>query len=152
MTLAGGQLAGAPTAMSSSNRSPGTSLRGGIAAAAIAWLGLAGCGQRPGDMPPSRPAPQDAGAKLQAVEVGDDSLKTGLAPADAALAARVKEKLATDPRLHGLTIEVDAQGGRVTLWGKVDHAEAKSAAEELARQTPGVRSLANLIDVRGGAS
>jgi|HubBroStandDraft_3_1064219.scaffolds.fasta_scaffold01722_3 hypothetical protein len=113
------------------------------------------CGPR-GDADARRaPAPnagnagKDAGARLQPVEVGDDGLKPGLAPADAALAARVKEKLATDPRLHGMRLEVDAQGGRVTLWGQVDDRGARSAAEELARQTSGVRSLSNLLDVRG---
>jgi hypothetical protein len=145
----------------SSNRSKGRSFRGALAGAVLGWLGcvaglgLAGCGRRAGEVPPVQPAPaaaRDAGAKLQAVEVGGDNLKTGLSPADTALAARVKEKLVADPRLRGASIDVDAQGGRVTLWGKVDHVEARTAAEQLARQTPGVRSLANLIDVRGGAS
>jgi hypothetical protein len=112
----------------------------------------AACGPRQGESPPrgaAPPAAQSSGAKIQAVEVGDDGLKTGLTPSDAGLASRVKEKLAAEPRLQGMRLEVDAQGGRVTLWGQVDNAEARGAAERLARQTPGAQSVSNLIDVRG---
>jgi osmotically-inducible protein OsmY len=126
---------------------------GVILALSVASLGaMLACGPR-GDAgarrAPAANTGKGAGATLQPVEIGDDGLKPGLAPADAALAARVKEKLAADPRLHGMRLEVDAQGGRVTLWGQVDDRAARSVAEQLARQTSGVRSLSNLLDVRG---
>jgi hypothetical protein len=57
--------------------------------------------------------------------------------------------LAADPHLRSLPIEVDAEAGRVTLWGHVGRAEQRAAAEQVARRTQGVTSVINLIKVVG---
>jgi hyperosmotically inducible periplasmic protein len=112
---------------------------------AVALL-LAACGRARQAAAPVRAAPEPPAAK--AVEIGAEPLKTGLAPADERLAAQVRARLAADPRLHGMPVEVDAQGGRVTLWGKVERSEDKTAAGQLARGTPGATTVANLIEVQ----
>lgn len=66
---------------------------------------------------------------------------------DAALTATVKAKLAADPEINPFNIDVDTDAGVVRLSGKVEQAEARSAAERLARNTDGVRNVINDIEV-----
>jgi hypothetical protein len=124
------------------------------AAAVLIALGLlvlaqAACGPRrdaevkaPGGGA-GRPTP--AGGK--AVEISEDPVKTGIAAGDAGLASTVRSRLAADPRLRGLRIEVDAEEGRVTLWGQAGSGQQRSAAVEVARRTPGVNAIVDLIKV-----
>jgi osmotically-inducible protein OsmY len=44
-------------------------------------------------------------------------------------------------------IDVDSDNGVVTLKGKVDTAEAKKKAEEIARKVDGVKSVKNELTV-----
>jgi osmotically-inducible protein OsmY len=109
---------------------------------------LAGCGRGPqaAGAPPAGSGTH-AAAPAKAVEIGEDPVKTGIESSDAALASRVRAGFAADPRLRQLSIEMDAEAGRVTLWGRVDRAEQRAAAEQQARRTPGVTSIVNLIKV-----
>lgn len=66
---------------------------------------------------------------------------------DAAITAAVKAKLATDGDINPFNIDVDSNEGVVTLQGRVAKAEARSKAEEHARNTEGVRRVINLITV-----
>jgi len=116
----------------------------------LGWLGAfalaTGCGrgrQAGGAAPAGSGTHAAAGAK--AVEIQEDPVKTGIESADASLASKVRAGLAADPRLRLLHIEIDAEAGRVTLWGHVDRAEQRAAAEQLARRTPGVTSIVNHI-------
>jgi len=111
---------------------------------------LAGCGRRPraAAAPPAGSGAHAAPA-AKAVEIQEDPVKTGIESADAALAGKVRAGFAADPRLRQLRIEMDAEAGRVTLWGRVDRAEQRAAAEQQARRTPGVTSIVNLIKVGG---
>jgi BON domain-containing protein len=128
------------------------------AARVFAWLGclvlccccLAGCGRGPraAAAPPAGSGTHAAPA-AKAVEIQEDPVKTGIESADAALASKVRAGFAADPRLRQLPIEVDAEAGRVTLWGHIDRAEQRVAAEQQARRTPGVTSIVNLIKVGG---
>jgi osmotically-inducible protein OsmY len=92
------------------------------------------------------PAARDAG-KFKDVEVREDPVRTGIEAGDAGLAAQVRARLAGDPQLRQQHIEVDAEGGRVTLWGQATRAEDRTAAEQLARRTPGVAGVNDLIKV-----
>jgi BON domain len=123
--------------------------------ARLGWLALsccclAGCGRGPGAAaaPPGGSGTHVAPA-AKAVEIQEDPVKTGIETADAALASKVRAGFAADPRLRQLPIEMDAEAGRVTLWGRVDRAEQRAAAEQQARRTPGVTSIVNLIKVGG---
>ena len=68
---------------------------------------------------------------------------------DATITAKVKANLISDPEVRALSIDVDTIDGRVTLQGKVATEGQKAEAEKLARITPGVRQVLNLIQVGG---
>lgn len=66
---------------------------------------------------------------------------------DAGITAKVKAKLAADGDINPFNIDVDTVDGVVTLTGKVSQADARSKAEQLARDTDGVKRVNNLITV-----
>lgn len=66
---------------------------------------------------------------------------------DAAITASVKAKLAADGDINPFNIDVDTNEGVVTLQGRVDKEEARTKAEQLARETDGVRRVINLVKV-----
>jgi hyperosmotically inducible protein len=68
---------------------------------------------------------------------------------DATITAKVKANLIADPEVNALQIDVDSVDGRVTLNGKAATAAQRAEAEKLARITPGVRHVLNLIQVEG---
>lgn len=68
---------------------------------------------------------------------------------DAAITAAVKAKLAADGDINPFNIDVDTNEGVVTLQGRVEKEEARSKAEELARETDGVKRVINLVKVGG---
>jgi len=66
---------------------------------------------------------------------------------DAAITAKVKAKLAADGDVNPFNIDVDTNEGVVTLQGRVAKDEARTKAEQLARDTDGVSRVINLIKV-----
>jgi len=66
---------------------------------------------------------------------------------DAAITAAVKAKLAADGDINPFNIDVDTNEGVVTLQGRVEKEAARTKAEELARETDGVRRVINLVKV-----
>jgi hyperosmotically inducible protein len=66
---------------------------------------------------------------------------------DAAITATVKGKLAADTDINPFNIDVDTNEGVVTLQGRVEKQEARTKAEQLARETDGVSRVINLIKV-----
>ena len=66
---------------------------------------------------------------------------------DAAITAAVKAKLAADGDINPFNIDVDTNEGVVTLQGRVEKEEARTKAEQLARETDGVRRVINLVKV-----
>jgi hypothetical protein len=121
------------------------------ALALVAWLALmvlaASCGQGRQGGAAAAGARRDSGRAMKEVEVQEDPVKTGIEAADAGLAGRVRSRLNGDAQLRRLPIEVDAEAGRVTLWGHVGSAEERAAAEQLARRTPGVTSVVDHIKI-----
>src|SRR5215208_1164381 len=85
---------------------------------------------------------------LLAVAAACSSTKTvGDKVDDATITAAVKAKLAADGDINPFNIDVDTNDAVVTLQGRVAKAEARSKAEEHARNTEGVRRVINLITV-----
>jgi hyperosmotically inducible protein len=72
---------------------------------------------------------------------------TGAQVDDAAITAKVKAKLAADGDINPFNIDVDTNEGVVTLQGRVSKEEARSKAEQHARDTEGVRRVINLVKV-----
>lgn len=66
---------------------------------------------------------------------------------DAAITAAVKAKLAADGDINPFNIDVDTNEGVVTLQGRVEKEEARRKAEQLARETDGVKRVINLVKV-----
>src|SRR6185295_8202812 len=66
---------------------------------------------------------------------------------DAAITAKVKAKLAADGDINPFNIDVDTNEGVVTLQGRVAKPEARSKAEDIARDTEGVKRVINLVKV-----
>lgn len=67
---------------------------------------------------------------------------------NATLTTKVKSALARDSGMGTMTsIDVDSDKGVVTLKGKVDTADAKKKAEEIAKKVEGVKSVKNQLRV-----
>jgi hyperosmotically inducible periplasmic protein len=68
--------------------------------------------------------------------------------ASATLTTKVKTALASDAGLSTMTgINVDSNDGVVTLKGKVDSADAKKKAGEIAKKVDGVKSVKNELRI-----
>ena len=66
---------------------------------------------------------------------------------DAQLAQEPQEILTKDPELDASEIEVEVEGGAVTLRGVVDSSDARLLAEELVESVTGVREVHNNLKV-----
>jgi hyperosmotically inducible periplasmic protein len=66
---------------------------------------------------------------------------------DALLTARVKAQMTADGRISPSRVDVDTLNGNVTLSGETPTQEEKSAAEDVARNVPGVSGVSNQIIV-----
>jgi hyperosmotically inducible protein len=70
---------------------------------------------------------------------------------DVTLTARVKTALLADDQVKGLQINVDTNGGRVTLQGEVENKAQMEQAEKLARKIDGVVEVDNQLRVKSGS-
>ena len=69
---------------------------------------------------------------------------------DAALTTKVHTALANDVGLRTMySINVDSDKGVVTLKGRVDSADTKRRAEEVAKRVGGVSAVKNELQVKG---
>lgn len=67
---------------------------------------------------------------------------------DAEIETAVRNRLRGDPWVDGGEVHVEVRDGVVTLGGTVDRSAKRNAAEEAAHQVPGVRGVANELEVR----
>ena len=101
-------------------------------------------------------AAQDAKAKIEssdaASRMSDAAKNAGsavtAAAEDASITAAVNAGLAKDPDLSAVKIDVDTQGGKVTLSGPAPSPTAKSRAEQIAKDVKGVSSVDNKLEVK----
>ncbi len=63
------------------------------------------------------------------------------------ITSAVKMSLLADTRTPGLDVNVDSTDGRVTLFGTVESAAAKAAAEEDAKKVAGVTAVDNSLQI-----
>ena len=68
--------------------------------------------------------------------------------AAATITARIKSKMALDEVVEAADIDVDTAGSVVTLTGTVGSAAERERAVRLARETQGVTSVVDRLDVR----
>lgn len=72
--------------------------------------------------------------------------------ADGKMRLAILAALAADDRTASASLRVGVLNGIAHLAGVVDSLDIRSAAEELARQTPGLRGVANRIEAPGAPS
>ncbi len=82
-----------------------------------------------------------AGTKEAAQQVGDTVT-------DASITAAVKMRMADDPVVSAMKINVDTTDGNVTLNGTVQNAAEADKAVGLAKSVAGVKSVASNLVVR----
>jgi hyperosmotically inducible protein len=109
------------------------------------------------------PSAQERAQNREKVQSGTEAAKEKLPTADeraknretvssgtagAALTTKVKTALASDAGLGTMTnIDVDSKDGVVTLKGKVDSADMKKKAGDVAKKVSGVKSVKNELKV-----
>jgi osmotically-inducible protein OsmY len=86
------------------------------------------------------------GARPGPATAGNDRAAAG-AVSDSWITAKTKIALFGDDRVSGWDVNVDTRNGVVTLLGKVESAEAKAAAGEVARTIEGVRDVKNQLQI-----
>lgn len=67
---------------------------------------------------------------------------------DSEIKKAILDGLMFDPRVSMFTVDVNVADGKVTLSGRVDNLAARSAAQDIARNTIGVSIVHNMIKVR----
>jgi hyperosmotically inducible protein len=90
-------------------------------------------------------APLTAGAADTKAETTTQEAKTMVT--DSWVTSKTKIALFADGRVKGTQVSVDTAKGVVHLRGKVDSAEAKSAAGDIAKGVEGVKSVKNDLQV-----
>ena len=95
-------------------------------------------------------AAETTGQKLEnAMDATKDAASNATAAmGEAGVTAKVKAALVGDSELSALMIEVDTNGGAVTLSGEAPNQAAKDRAEQLAKGVEGVTSVNNLLTVK----
>ena len=86
-----------------------------------------------------------AQAKEKAKQTGAEAKR---AAKNAALTGKVKSALAADVGLKTVKIDVDSEGGVVTLKGNVDTADTKRRAEATAKKVSGVTEVHNELHAK----
>ena len=84
-------------------------------------------------------------AKEKAKQAGAEAKR---ATRNAALTGKVKSALAADVGLKTVTIDVDSEGGVVTLKGNVDTLDTKRRAEATAKKVSGVTEVHNELHAK----
>jgi hyperosmotically inducible protein len=91
-------------------------------------------------------AAKEAGRAV-AREGGQAADRAGAVASDATVTAAVKSKLLADTAVSGLKIDVDTNGGVVTLTGTVSTKAEADRAVSLARDTDGVMRVVNNLRI-----
>ena len=88
-------------------------------------------------------------AATQAADATKDAASNATtAMGEAGVTAKVKAALVWDSELSALKINVDTNGGAVTLSGEAPNQAAKDRAEQLAKGVEGVTSVNNMLTVK----
>lgn len=96
--------------------------------AAIAWAAVPALAQQP-------------------ASTSSSSGGMGSSMKDGWLTTKTKSRLLADKRVKSTAIEVETRGAVVFLRGKVRSGVERAAAEEVARGTDGVKSVANVLQI-----
>ena len=89
---------------------------------------------------------------FQVLLAGSIALSAACAASDPGITTAVKSKLAADDNVKAYQINVDTQGGVVTLTGTVPTAAARDRALEVARGTDGVTRVEDRLTVNAAGT
>jgi len=84
---------------------------------------------------------------LAACAATENSRSTGEVIDDAAIAGKIKTSLVADSTTDAVDIDVEVDKGKVQLNRVVDEADERTRAAEIARQTEGVVSVVNNLQI-----
>jgi hyperosmotically inducible protein len=98
----------------------------------------------PDEKSPAAAGEQSTGTAGSVVSPADQA--NGAGP-DAVITMRIQAKYAEDDVVKGRDIDVDTDDGVVTLKGSVDTRHERDTAEQLARETDGVKRVVNELKV-----
>ena len=134
-----------------------------LIAVAAATLAFPVYAQQKQDVPQTLPSAEERAQNREKVQAQTDKATEKLPSAEeraknretvssgtagAALTTKVKTALASDAGLSTMTnIDVDSKDGVVTLKGKVDSADMKKKAGDVAKKVSGVKSVKNELKV-----
>jgi hyperosmotically inducible periplasmic protein len=130
-----------------------------VAALVAGTLVLGACDQRSPTTSPSTGSAQpsatdriadkasDATNKM-ADKASETTNKVAAAADDMATTTKVKTALLAEPGLKSLEISVDTKDGTVTLSGKVDSADQRDRAKQIAQSTGGVKGVIDNLPVK----
>jgi osmotically-inducible protein OsmY len=89
---------------------------------------------------------REAGAGI-ANTIGDQAGRAEAALGETRLTAKIKAKIALDDTIEAEDLNVDTEGSVVTLRGSVASGRARQRALQLARETEGVTSVVDRLEV-----
>ncbi len=106
-------------------------------------VGTAGRSEAPIDTSEARERGAAAGEKI--AQAGNRASEV---ISDVSLTTKIKSKMALDDSVKAFDIDVTTRDGNVTLSGTVHSAKEKERAVALARETAGVKSVVDRLQVR----
>lgn len=109
------------------------------------WFRRPDGGGTPGQIDATRA--REAGAKM-GEKAAVAAAKAQDALGEASLTAKIKSKMALDDLVRARNIDVDTLNGVVTLTGAVGSEAERQRAVQLARETTGVTSVTDRLQVR----
>lgn len=117
------------------------------------WSGVEVDAERPVATAGREPAVSTERARETGAEIGEKVAvgadRAQRAVADASLTSKIKAKMALDDTIEAFEIDVDTDGGAVTLSGTVDSETQRARALQLARETDGVTTVVDRLRVAG---
>jgi len=91
-------------------------------------------------------------ARERGAQIGEDTAKTAAvvreSVGEAAITSKIKAKMALDDHVRARSIDVSTSGSTVTLTGAVRSAGERERAVRLAKDTNGVVTVIDRLDVR----
>ena len=98
----------------------------------------------------TKEAAQQVGDKTTetAQQVGDTVTDASATVTDASITAAVKMKMADDPSVSGMKINVDTTDGNVTLSGTVKDQAETDQAVQIAKSVDGVKSVESKLSLQ----
>lgn len=101
----------------------------------------------PDEKRPATPPERDGQATGTTGSIARPADEANGAGPDAVITMKIQSKYASDDVVKGRNIDVDTDNGVVTLKGDVESLRQRDAAEQLARETAGVKRVVNDLKV-----